>query len=61
MPFVVCGTVAAAVLMNLLPVLDDGYFAAPGTARLVGFVAVLGLLLIAMGTYRSPAVALMPD
>ena len=23
MPFVVCGTVAAAVLMNLLPVLDD--------------------------------------
>lgn len=29
--------------------------------RLVSFVIVLGLLLIAMGTYRSPAVALMPD
>ncbi len=29
--------------------------------KLVGFVVVLGLLLIAMGTYRSPAVALMPD
>lgn len=25
------------------------------------FVVTLGLLLVAMGTYRSPAVALMPD
>ena len=25
------------------------------------FIVVLGLLLVAMGTYRSPAVALMPD
>ena len=33
----------------------------PSTGKLVGFAAVLGLLLVAMGTYRSPAVALMPD
>ena len=32
-----------------------------GDIHFVSFVAVLGLLLIAMGTYRSPAVALMPD
>jgi len=61
MPFVVCGTVAAVVLMNLLPILDDGYFAHPGRGLELGFVAVLGLLLVTMGTYRSPAVALMPD
>ena len=29
--------------------------------KLVSFVIVLGMLLISMGTYRSPAVALMPD
>jgi MFS family permease len=28
---------------------------------MIAFVVLLGLLLIAMGTYRSPAVALMPD
>lgn len=61
MPFVLCGTCAAVLLMNLLPVLDDAYFAAPSVGRQVGFILVLGLLLIAMGTYRSPAVALMPD
>lgn len=54
MPFILGGTAAAVVLMNLLPLAD----------RLVSlplFVITLGLLLIAMGTYRSPAVALMPD
>ena len=61
MPFILFGTGCAAVLMNLLPLFDNGYAAAPSTGKLVGFAAVLGLLLIAMGTYRSPAVALMPD
>ena len=60
-PFILLGTACAAVLMNLLPVLDNRYAAAPSTGKLVGFAAVLGLLLVAMGTYRSPAVALMPD
>ena len=60
-PFILGGTAAAVVLMNLLPLLDNGYAAAQSPAALVGFVVVLGLLLIAMGTYRSPAVALMPD
>ena len=60
-PFILCGTAAAVVLMNLLPVLDNGYYNAAAPYKLVSFVIVLGLLLIAMGTYRSPAVALMPD
>ena len=46
--------------MNLLPLLDNRYAAAPSPVTLAGFVAVLALLLVAMGTYRSPAVALMP-
>ena len=61
MPFIVGGTAAAAVLMNLIPLLDDRYAATPSPATLVIFIVVLGLLLVAMGTYRSPAVALMPD
>ena len=60
-PFILFGTAAAALLMNLLPILDNSYARAPAAGKLVGFVVVLGLLLIAMGTYRSPAVALMPD
>lgn len=60
-PFILGGTLAAVALMMLLPLLDDSYFNAPNTAKLAAFVAVLGCLLVAMGTYRSPAVALMPD
>ena len=61
MPFIVGGTALAAILMNLIPLLDDRYAANPGTGTLVLFIIVLGLLLVSMGIYRSPAVALMPD
>lgn len=54
MPYILGGTLAAVVLMNLLPVAD-------GARSLWLFVVALGLLLLAMGVYRSPAVALMPD
>ncbi len=60
-PFIIVGTVFAVVLMNILPVLDNSYAAAAAPFKLVSFVIVLGLLLVAMGIYRSPAVALMPD
>lgn len=60
-PFILFGTLAAVVLMMGLPILSDSYRAAPTGGKLAGFIAVLGLLLVAMGTYRSPAVALMPD
>ena len=61
MPYILFGTGCAVILLNVLPLLDNGYFAAPDTFKMVSFVIVLALLLIAMGIYRSPAVALMPD
>ncbi len=61
MPFVLFGTGLAVILMNLLPMIDNSYFAEPSAFKTASFVVVLGLLLVAMGTYRSPAVALMPD
>ena len=61
MPFVMFGTGLAIILMNILPIIDNSYAAAPSTFKTISFVVVLGLLLVAMGTYRSPAVALMPD
>ena len=61
MPFILFGTGMAIILMNILPILDNSYYAAANSFKVISFVVVLGLLLIAMGTYRSPAVALMPD
>ena len=54
MPFVVFGTALAFVFLMILPFADN-------TRNMVLFVGGLFLLLITMGTYRSPAVALMPD
>lgn len=53
-PYILGGTIAAAALMVLVPIAD-------WNKNFIWFVAGLGLLLIAMSTYRSPAVALMPD
>ena len=61
MPFILFGTGCAVVLVNILPLLDNSYAASASPFKMISFVIVLGLLLIAMGTYRSPAVALMPD
>ena len=60
-PFILYGTLAAVVLMMGLPILTDSFHAAPAAWKIVAFIVSLGLLLIAMGIYRSPAVALMPD
>ena len=60
-PFILMGTALAVILMNILPLLDNSYAAGASPLKLAAFVAVLGLLLVSMGTYRSPAVALMPD
>lgn len=60
-PYIIGGTAAAVILLNILPVLDNSYYKAASTGKMVAFVVILALLLIAMGTYRSPAVALMPD
>lgn len=53
-PFIIVGTVVAVVFLMLLPFADKNQ-------NFVMFVAGLAVLLVAMGFYRSPAVALMPD
>ncbi len=60
-PFILFGTIAAVALMVWLPIIDNSFFAAPDNNKIITFIILLGLLLIAMGTFRSPAVALMPD
>ena len=60
-PYILGGTLAAVILLNLLPLIDNSYYAAASAGKMIAFIVVLGLLLISMGTYRSPAVALMPD
>lgn len=54
MPFITTGTILAVVFLMLLSVADR-------TVNLPLFVGALFILLISMGLYRSPAVALMPD
>ena len=54
MPFIMGGTLLAVIFLMLLPVADKG-------GNFVLFVTALFLLLVSMGLYRSPAVALMPD
>ena len=54
MPFILCGTAAAIIAMLFLPFADN-------IGSLVLFVTALLVTLIAMGSYRSPAVSLMPD
>ena len=60
-PYILGGTAAAVIMLNILPLLDNSYYAVPSAWKMAAFIIVLGLMLIAMGTYRSPAVALMPD
>ena len=54
MPFILGGTAGAVVAMALIPLT-----ASFGSFGL--FFAALGLALLSMSSYRSPAVALMPD
>lgn len=54
MPFILGGTILAASFLLLLSAADK-------KQNLVMFLFVLFLLLLSMGLYRSPAVALMPD
>lgn len=60
-PYILVGTIISAVLMIGLPILDNSYFLAPSDTKVLLFIINLALLLITMGTFRSPAVALMPD
>ncbi|MDR1620443.1 MAG: MFS transporter [Clostridiales bacterium] len=54
MPFIFYGTLAAVVFIVLLPFADR-------LGNITVFLIALGLVLLSMSVYRSPAVALMPD
>ena len=54
MPFILVGTGLAFLFLMILPFADKG-------ENLILFIGALFFLLISMGLYRSPAVALMPD
>lgn len=53
-PFIVFGTVVATISMMIIPYADQN-------KNFILFFIALGAALLAMSTYRSPAVALMPD
>lgn len=53
-PFILIGTVVAVTFMVLIPISAQ-------SNNFILFFISLGIVLIAMSTYRSPAVALMPD
>lgn len=53
-PFIVVGTVLAVIFYMVLP-------AAANAQKLVIYVVALFAVLVSVGLYRSPAVALMPD
>ena len=61
MPFILGGTAVAVIAMLFLPLIDNAYAAAADTGLKVIFIVVLLIVLLAMASYRSPAVALMPD
>lgn len=54
MPFILVGTISASILLLILAYSER-------ISNLTLFIIVLLLLLVAMGSFRSPAVALMPD
>ncbi len=54
MPFILCGSAVSVVALLLIPIADL-------TCNLPFFMTVLAVVLLAMASYRSPAVALMPD
>lgn len=54
MPFILGGTLLASLFIILLPIAEY-------KGNLIIFMIALGIILVAMASYRSPAVALMPD
>lgn len=53
-PFILYGTILSTIMMVLLPIANQ-------QKSVILFITALGFVLISMGTYRSPAVSLMPD
>lgn len=62
-PFILMGTGLTVIFAIMLPLINDAQVNHPDnyTLNLTLFIVTLGLTLFTIGTYRSPAVALMPD
>ena len=60
-PYILVGTILSVLIMIQLPILADSYFSTPAQWKIVFYVVLIGIMLLAMGTYRTPAVSLMPD
>lgn len=54
LPFILGGTIVASLFILILPIADY-------RGNFILFMIALSIVLIAMASYRSPAVALMPD
>ncbi len=63
MPYIIFGTIGSIIILNFLPVIDNGYSEGLKGAfySVTSFIVFLGILLVIMSVWRSPAVALMPD
>ena len=63
MPYILFGTAGSILFLNILPIIDNAFFEDKEgilyTAS--GFIVCLGILLLVMSVWRSPAVALMSD
>ncbi len=53
-PYILYGTIGSVILMCVLAFFEN-------TRNFIGFITALMALLVVMATYRSPAVAYMPD
>lgn len=64
MPFIIVGSVATAIVLPLIPFFFSSAMANADAAlvgMIVGMIATMVVIIVFMMSYRSPAVALMPD
>ena len=64
MPYILVGSIVTAIVMPFIPFFfNEGMAAAVAgvTGYTVGMIAMMVLIIVFMMSYRSPAVALMPD
>ena len=62
MPYIIVGSVVTAIVLPFIPFFFSiGMAEAQITGMLVGMIATMVVVIVFMMSYRSPAVALMPD
>ncbi len=64
MPYIIVGSIVTAIAMPFIPFFFNAGMASTGAAlvgNLAGLIAMMVVIIVFMMSYRSPAVALMPD